>query len=142
MRLRHLLLAAGCLLAVGCHAQVAPTIHGTTLNWVAPTIPSGSSWGGCTTSNPCSYIVSRITITSGSGACPAVNLTTPNYTPLNQSSPTSALTYSDNSSAGLTVCYIVQTDQNGSISGPSAVGGPWSPLANPNSPSAPSGTTN
>lgn len=105
------------LVGVGCHAQVPPTNHIVTLTWTAP--PSNPNWAGCTTSAPCAYILSRISLNAGTTTCPAPNLTTPNYTPLNQSTPTSALTYTDNSAAGLTACYIVQTQQGTAISAPS-----------------------
>lgn len=69
-----------------------------------------------------------------------VNTATPNYTPLNSSSPTSALTFTDTGAAGLSVCYIAQTEQGGAVSQPSNVAGPFVVPASPGAPSTPNGT--
>ena len=124
--------------AIGCHAQVPPTTHKVVLTWNAPVTATGNAWLGCTTANPCSYILSRATLTTGTLLCPAP--TGSNYTPLNQSSPTSALTYTDATAAGLTVCYIVQTSQimpgdtTPSISVASNTAGPFALPGNPTAP--------
>jgi hypothetical protein len=121
-------LAAGALTA--CHAQLPPTTHSVSLTWTAPTSPA------CNTASPCTYVISRATGTT----CPAVNLITPNYTPLNSSSPVSALSYTDTAAAGLTVCYIAQTLQGGAVSQPSNTAGPFVVPASPGAPSTPNGT--
>lgn len=121
MKTKFLLSFAFGFTLMGCHAQVKPTTHTVTESWKAPA--ATSTWTGCTTAAPCTYILSRITADS-SGSCPAIDLTNLNYTPLNQSSPTSALTYTDTTASGLTVCYIVQTSQGGALSQPSNIDGP------------------
>lgn len=112
----------------GCHAQVAPTNTVVVLTWTQPS-PSGS-WSGCTASSPCTYVISRAS--SVAGACPATTGT--NYTPLNQSSPASGLTYTDMSVSGSTLCYIAQTLQSGLVSMPSNTAGPFVIPANPVAP--------
>ena len=124
-----LALAAGALTA--CHAQLPPTTHSVALTWTAPTSPA------CNAAAPCTYVISRAT---GTSTCPAVNLTTPNYAPLNSSSPVSALTFTDTAAAGLTVCYIAQTLQGGAVSQPSNTAGPFVVPASPGAPSTPNGT--
>jgi hypothetical protein len=112
---------ASVFFIVGCHGQVPPTNHTVTLTWQAPAT-------GCTTSAPCTYVLSRATV-SGT-TCPGTSGTT--YTPLNQSNPVSALTYTDSTASGLTVCYIAQTMQGGAVSIPSnsaLVTVPSNPLA-------------
>jgi hypothetical protein len=121
-------------LSVGCaHAQVAPTNHQVALSWTAPA--ASGSWAGCTASAPCTYVASRITLATGTTSCPAANVTTPNYAPLNTASPASTTTYTDTSASGLTTCYIVQTEQGSAVSGPSNVAGPFVVPANPLAPS-------
>jgi hypothetical protein len=136
--LKHLLIGASFLflgwLSVGCgHAQVTPTNHRVDLSWGAPA--ASGSWAGCTTAAPCTYVASRITLASGVTTCPAANVSTPNYTPLNTASPAAGLTYADTSASGLTVCYIVQTEQASAVSGPSNVSGPFAVPASPLAPS-------
>jgi hypothetical protein len=119
-------------LSVGCgHAQVTPTNHQVSLSWTAPA--ASGSWAGCTTASPCTYVASRITITGTT--CPAVNVSTPNYTPLNSSSPVSTVTFVDTGASGLTACYIVQTEQGSAVSQPSNVAGPFVVPGNPLAPS-------
>lgn len=111
--------------AVGCHAQVPPTTHTVALTWTAPT-------GGGTP--PYSYIMSRITLPTGATACPAANMTTPNYAPLNSSSPVTPTSYTDTTATG-TVCYVVQTqDSVKAIGNPSNTAGPLVMPTNPNAP--------
>lgn len=117
---------------VGCHGQVPPTNHVVNLSWKAA--QASGSWTGCVSSAPCSYIVSRATLAVGTTFCPTPSVTAPNYTPLNDKTPTSALTYSDPSVSGLTVCYVVQTQQGTAISSPSD---PTSVLVVPPNPLAP-----
>lgn len=129
---RLLSLSIVALATVGCHAQVPVTTHSVTLTWTAPA--ASGNWGGCTAASPCTYVASRITLASGTTTCPAPNVTTPNYTPLNAASPVSGTTLTDTGAVGLTVAYIVQTEQGGSVSGPSNCAGP---LVVPASPLAP-----
>lgn len=118
----------------GCgHAQVTPTSYTVNLSWTAPV--AAGTWGGCTTASPCSYVASRLSVAAGATSCPAANSTTPNYTPVNSSSPAVGSTYTDGGAAGLTVCYIVQTEQGSAVSAPSNVAGP---VVVPASPLAPS----
>lgn len=120
--------------SVGCgHAQVRPTAFQVDLTWTAPAASGG--WAGCTTAVPCVYVASRITIASGVTTCPAANVATPNYTPLNTSSPAAGTSYVDAGATGLTVCYLVQTEQGSAVSGPSNVAGPFAVPASPLAPS-------
>ena len=112
-------------LSIGCsQAQVAPTSFQANLSWTAPS--------GCTTG--CTYVASRITLASGTTSCPAANVATPNYTPLNSASPATGTTFTDATAAGLTVCYIAQTEQGGAVSVPSNVVGPLVVPAGPLAP--------
>jgi hypothetical protein len=136
--LKHLLIGASFLflgwLSVGCgHAQVTPTNHRVSLSWTAAA--ATGSWAGCTTASPCTYVASRITLASGTTSCPAPNVTTPNYTPLNPSTAVSTTTFNDTAASGLTACYIVQTEQGSAVSGPSNTAGPLVVPANPLAPS-------
>lgn len=111
------------VIAAGCHGQV-PASKGSTvvLTWTAP--------AGCTTN--CTYILSRATGTT----CPATTGT--NYTPLNQSSPASATTYTDSAPPqGVSVCYVAQTVQGGLTSVASGPSNGGVPIAIPSLPSAP-----
>lgn len=118
------LLALACAfgwLSTGCsHAQMPPKSNAVALSWSAPS--------GC--SSGCSYVVSRIALTAGTSSCPVPNVTTPNYTPLNQASPATATTYTDTGAGALTVCYIAQTELGGSVSQPSNAAGPFAVPAN------------
>lgn len=124
---RALLLVLVAVMAVGCHAQVPPTPHNVALSWTAPVVPTNPPAGTwktpCSVTDPCTYIVSRTTVTTGS--CPTPNLTTPNYTPLNQATPVAALAYTDTAAAGLNACYTVQTSQDGNIGAASNTAGPF-----------------
>ena len=95
-------------LAAGCKSQVPPSNHTVLLTWTAPAT-------GCSVSTPCAYVLSRATVTGTT--CPATTGTA--YTPLNQSAPVSALTYTDSTASGLSVCYIAQTVQGSAVSFPS-----------------------
>jgi hypothetical protein len=110
----------------GCaHSQVPPTTHTVALTWTAPT--SGGT-------PPYAYIMSRVTLTTGTSACPAVNYTTPNYTPLNSATPVSATNYTDTTASG-TVCFVVQAqDSLKAVGNASNTAGP---LVMPTNPSAP-----
>lgn len=136
--LRLALTAASFLLlgwlSVGCgHAQVKPTSFQVSLSWTAPAASGG--WAGCTTASPCSYVASRITLASGVTACPAANVSTPNYTPLNTASPSTSASFNDTTAVGLNVCYVVQTEQGTAVSQPSNVAGPFVVPASPLAPS-------
>jgi hypothetical protein len=117
----------------GCaHSQMPPTTHSVALTWTAPTSPA------CNAAAPCTYVLSRISV-SGT-TCPAVNVTTPNYSPLNSANPVSSLSYTDTAAAGLTVCFVAQTLQGGAVSQPSNAAGPFVVLPTPGAPSTPNGT--
>jgi hypothetical protein len=142
--MRKLLFLLGSLLAgvvigslsVGCaHAQVTPTKAKTVfLTWTAPTNPA------CNATNPCTYDVSRIALPAGTATCPAVNVATPNYGPLNSANPVSTQAYPDTAATGLTACYTVQTVQGGQIGQPSNTAGPFIVPAVPGIPTQPDGT--
>lgn len=121
------------LCVAGCHAQVKPTAFQVDLSWNAA-VASGS-WGGCTAAAPCTYVASRIALASGATTCPAANVATPNYSPLNASIPSTGTAFVDSATSGLTVCYIVQTEQGSAVSGPSNVAGPFVVPASPLAPS-------
>lgn len=123
--------------AVGCHAQVTPTVHNVTLNWKAVT--SGGT-------PPYAYIMSSISVPTGTSTCPAPVLasgsTPATYTPLNSASPTSALTYVDSAASG-TECYIVQAQDSATppnISGASNTAGPFVVPTNPAAPQSLAGS--
>ena len=120
---RYLFAIAGlCVgVAIGCHGQVPPTSHTVTLTITPPPGVSGYT-----------YVVSRATATT---TCPTPDITTPNYTPLNQSNPMTGTTYVDAAVAGQTVCYIAQSVVGGAVSGPSNTAGPFAVPANPTAPS-------
>jgi len=110
-----ILLICSLIVGVGCHAQVPPaTSHVVDLVWTAPT--ANSTWTGCTTSAPCTYAIYRAPTSAGS--CPAstnsgyVEVTNPGSRP-------SGTTFVDTTAGGLTVCYIAETVQGSSNSGPS-----------------------
>lgn len=124
--------------AAGCHAQLPPTSHAVVLTWTAPAASGG--WTGCTVAAPCTYVISREVVPAGTASCPPAPSVAPfPYTPLNSANPASALTYSDTTAAGQTVCYIAQTIQGAASSAPST---PTAPLVVPASPAAPSLTPN
>lgn len=133
-------------LSVGCaHGQIPQPTHSVTLTYAAS---AGTTLNGvttaCTTSgaDECTYVMSRYTMTATDKGCPTVNMSTPNYTPLNSASPTNLLTYTDLGSAGTSVCYTVQAIQLGSPSVASNVAGPYAVQANvyPAAPSLGNGT--
>jgi hypothetical protein len=131
-------LALALLLLIACHSQVAPTTgYNIVWTWSAPN--SSSTWPGCTTAAPCTYVVSAVALAAGTTTCPATTGTA--YAPLNSAAPATALTYTETGAAtGQTVCAIVQTEQSGATSVPSAsasVAVPAIPLA----PGAPVPTT-
>jgi hypothetical protein len=130
--MKKLLLLLPFLALTACHAQLPPTTHSVALTWTAPASPA------CTTAAPCTYVLSRISV-SGT-TCPAANVTTPNYSPLNSANPVSTLSYTDTAAAGLTVCYIAQTLQGGAVSQPSNTAGPFVVPPTPGAPSTPNGT--
>lgn len=112
-------------ISIGCHAQMPVTTHTVALTWTA------TSSGGTA---PYVYIMSRITLSTGTSTCPAVNYATPNYTPLNSSSPVTATSYTDTTATG-TVCFIVQAqDSVKAISNASNTAGPLVLPTNPTSP--------
>ena len=109
---RPLFLLFLALAAVGCHAQVPTVSHEGIVSWGVPS--ATSTWTGCTTAAPCSYIVSVLKVASTATSCPAS--TGSNYTALNASSPATGTSYTDTIDAGSTVCYVAQTQQGVAIS--------------------------
>jgi hypothetical protein len=111
-------------LTAGCRAQVpASKATNVVLTWTAP--------AGC---SGCSYIVSRATGTT----CPPTTGTA--YTPLNQSTPATAATYTDVAPpSGVSVCYVAQTIQSGLTSVASAPSDGGIPIAIPALPLPPGG---
>jgi hypothetical protein len=122
------------LISAGCHGQVPPTNHTVSLTWTAPSASGG--WAGCTVAAPCTYVISRVTVTGSS--CPSTTGT--NYTPINQSNPATTTSLTDSSASGLTVCYIAQTLQGSAVSNPSNTAGPLTVPPNPLAPSLNDGT--
>lgn len=133
--MKRLLASLFLFASIGCaHSQVKPTAFQVDLTFTAP-VASGS-WLGCGTGQPtCAYVASRITLPSGTTTCPAANVSTPNYVPLNSATPVSTLSYVDTTATGLTVAYIVQTEQAGAVSLPSNCAGPFVLPASPLAPS-------
>jgi len=118
MKIQSALILALALATVGCaHSQVPPTVHSVTITITPPAGVSGAT-----------YVISR----AAGSTCPSSAAT--NYTPLNQSAPTSGTSYVDMAAAGLSVCYIAQTVEGGAVSGPSNVAGPFVVPANPIAP--------
>ena len=111
--------------AVGCHGQVPATTHQVLLTWTAPS--------NCTAST-CTYLISRVIVTGST--CPTA--TTGTYKAINTGAEVTASTYTDTTAAGLTVCYIAQTDLSGAYSVASNTAGP---LVVPAPPTAPSTVT-
>lgn len=126
---RFLFLATLSVLAVGCHAQMPPTTHSVALTWGATT--SGGT-------GPYVYVMSRITIATGTPACPAVTYQTAgqpgNYTPLNSANPVTAVAYDDTTATG-TVCYTVQSQD--SVKAYSLASNTAGPFVLPTDPNAP-----
>jgi len=118
------------VVAFGCHAQVPPSNHTVQLSWTAP--QATGSWAGCTTANPCSYVISRATVASGATSYPGTAGTS--YTPLNQSSPATETSFTDSGASGTTDCYIAQTIQGSAVSLASNAVGPLVVPANPLAP--------
>jgi hypothetical protein len=135
VRKAFLLLPLALLISAGCRAQMPPTKSVTVvLSWTAAP--------GCTTADPCTYVVSRAVCPTAS-TCPSTTGTA--YTPLNPSLPVSGATYTDATPpAGALVSYIAQTVQGGLTSLPSGQsnnGIPTSVPAMPGPPSALGGAT-
>lgn len=96
------------LVAARCHAQIPPS-HApwVSISWQAP--PAKRGWGGCTAKSPCSYVISRATIASGTRSCPPTSGTF--YAKVGTTS-NNTLTFSDTTvSRGTQYCWIVQTQQ-------------------------------
>jgi hypothetical protein len=133
-----LVLTAGC-----AHGQIPATSYVVDLTWTAP-VASGA-WAGCTTASPCTYVASRLTLAAGTTTCPTPATVAPfNYTPLNAASPVSAAAFSDPNASGLTVCYVVQTEQTqtgATVPSASLPSTPAGPLVVPASPLAPGSVT-
>ncbi len=96
------------LMAVWSGAQIPPS-HApwVSISWQVP--PARRGWGGCTAKSPCSYVISRATIASGTRSCPPTSGTF--YTKVGTTS-NNVLTFSDTTvSRGTQYCWIVQTQQ-------------------------------
>ena len=127
-RITFLMTLAFLLVSIGCHAQVPATTHVVAINGTAPSICTGNS---------CTYLFSRIAVTSGALTCPVA--TTGTYASLNSGAETSTVAYTDKTAAGLTVCYVAQTDLGGAYSVASATAGPYVVPANPVAPTSVTG---
>lgn len=121
------LVCAFATVGATCHGQVPPTSHTVTLTITPPA--NSSSY---------TYVISRAEVSGAS--CPAPNVQTPNYTPLNASNPISGTSYVDAGAAGTTVCYIAQSVVGGAVSVPSNTAGPFTVPANPTAPGIGGGT--
>ena len=116
---RILILLVVLSVLVGCR-NVPPVLnHTLTVSWTPP--KAKENWIGCAIKEPCSYIVSKATLAAGSTSCPLIDSS---YVPLNVASPVFGTSYTDSSSAGLTVCFVVVTVQGNSMSIPSLPSGP------------------
>lgn len=115
-------------LSVGCRAQAPTVSHSDTLGWTVPA--ATSTWSGCTTGNPCTYLISVAVLSTGTTTCPTPNGT--NYTPVNSSAPATGTTYTDITTG--TVCHIAQTQQGIARSPASNTVGPDVVLGNPLAP--------
>lgn len=141
--MKKLLLLLPFLALTACHAQVPPTTHSVDLAWHAPVPVSGGIWqtacGTAAGQSPCTYILSRASVTSGTGPCPPVSTSgTANYIPLNSGSPATGLAYTDTTATGV-VCYIAQTVQLATTGGASNIVQATVP-ANPGAPTLGNGT--
>ena len=96
------------LVAAPCRAQIPPShAPSVSINWQAP--PAKRGWGGCTAKSPCSYVISRATVASGTRSCPPTSGTF--YAKVGTTS-NNTLTFSDTTvSRGTLYCWIVQTQQ-------------------------------
>lgn len=122
------LLLAGC---GGCfsYSQVPPKNPDIVYTWTAPLT-------GC--ASGCSYILSMLQVATGTTTCPASTGT--NYTPVNESAPVSATTYTFLSAPqGTLQCAVVQAS-NGILSLPSAPSNVVSVPTAPPAPGAPQGS--
>ena len=138
MKFKFSVLLSLCfLLASACHGQVPPPTAGYNIvwTWTAPT--ATGTWSGCSTSLPCSYILSAETIT-GTTCDPT---TSANYKQLNSASPATTTTYTQTGTTGTTVCAVVTTVWNGENSQPSTASAPVTSPAVPLAPGAPSGNS-
>lgn len=110
------IIAIALLGLAGCggkmYGQIPPVSVNITYTWQAPSAPpSGSTWPGCTAQYPCAYVLSILTVAQSTQTCPAPSSSSV-YSPVNQSSPTSNLTYVyQNPVLGDAYCAIVQTVQ-------------------------------
>ena len=132
-RFSYLLLAV-LTLSVGCRAQAPTVSHSDTLGWAIPA--ATSTWGGCTTSSPCTFLISVAVLPTGTSACPTPNGT--NYNPVNSASPAAGTTYTDTTTG--TVCHVVQTQQGVARSAASNTVGPDVVQGNPLAPAITSQT--
>lgn len=128
--MKRLLLLSIAILATGCaHSQMPPTTHSVALTWGATT--SGGT-------GPYVYVMSRISLATGTAVCPAVIYSAPdvpgNYAPLNSAAPVTAVAYDDTTATG-TVCYAVQAqDSLKAYGGASNTAGPFVMPTNPGAP--------
>lgn len=93
------------------YGQVPQKTVSVSYTWTAPAT-------GCSTSTPCTYVLSTLTVANGTASCPAA--TGSNYTPVNESAPVSQTSYVYASpTLGTSMCAIVQA-YNGLYSNASA----------------------
>lgn len=112
------------LAAIGCHAQSSAV----NLTWSAPA--ANGSWSGCSVSDPCVYAAFRCAAAASTCADISssawIEVTTADTRP-------SATSYSDTTAMGLIAYYFVETVQDGALSEPSNIAGPFAVgLTNPN----------
>ena len=113
-------IAVFAVIATGCHGQLPVTQHTVTLT-VTSNIPAGST-----------FVASKAVLSAGTPSCPAP--TGSNYTPINASSPSTTGTFVDVTSAGQTVCEVMQLLSGGATSPASKTVGPYVVPANPTAP--------
>jgi len=115
---------------IACHSQPSPTKgYNISWTWTAPTT------GSCTAN--CSYIVSTLSVPSGTASCPAP---TGQYNPQQTSSTAlSGTSWLQTNTTGLTYCAVVSSVFNSATSAASAVSNVVTSPALPTAPGVPSG---
>lgn len=134
------LCALACFVSAGCHAQLPVSSPKVALTWTAPV--ATSTWSGCMSSAPCTYVVLRAAVATAATKCP--DNTGTSYTQIGTST-TLALTDAAVSQGGY-YCWIVQAEQGtpaitGSPSTPSNGGVALAVPGVPTAPGAPGATT-
>lgn len=116
---RFIAIAAVCFAALlsstpALSAQISQTSFTVNLTWTMPA--AAAPFAGCTTAAPCTFTISRATVTAGA-ACPTAGSS---YAVLG-SSASQATAYADSTvTSGATFCYVLQTTQASATGPPSA----------------------